>query len=36
MVTSGTDALNLFSNDPAGFDLVITDLGMPDISGLLL
>ena len=36
MVTSGTDALNLFSANPAGFDLVITDLGMPDISGLLL
>jgi FixJ family two-component response regulator len=30
------DALSVFSNNPAGFDLIITDLGMPDISGLLL
>jgi two-component system, cell cycle sensor histidine kinase and response regulator CckA len=34
--TSGMDALTAFSNNPADFDLVITDLGMPDISGLLL
>ena len=34
--TLGTDALNVFSNNPAGFDLIITDLGMPDVSGLLL
>jgi DNA-binding response OmpR family regulator len=34
--TLGTDALNVFSSDPAGFDLIITDVGMPDVSGLLL
>jgi len=34
--TSGMDALAVFSHDPGAFDLVITDLGMPDISGLLL
>jgi DNA-binding response OmpR family regulator len=34
--TSGMDALSVFSNNPAGFDLIITDLGMPDVSGLLL
>jgi CheY-like chemotaxis protein len=36
METSGMDALDVFSGNPAGFDLVITDLGMPDISGLRL
>lgn len=36
METSGADALSTFSNDPNGFDLIITDVGMPDISGLLL
>ncbi len=36
MATSGMDALNVFSKNPGGFDLIITDLGMPDISGLLL
>jgi DNA-binding response OmpR family regulator len=36
MLTSGMEALAVFSHDPAGFDLVITDLGMSDISGLLL
>jgi len=36
METSGTDALAAFSGNPGGYDLVITDLGMPDISGLLL
>jgi DNA-binding NtrC family response regulator len=34
--TSGMDALAIFSHNPASFDLIITDLGMPDISGLLL
>jgi DNA-binding NtrC family response regulator len=34
--TLGTDALNVFSDNPGGFDLIITDLGMPDVSGLLL
>ena len=36
METSGMAALSVFSNNSAGFDLIITDLGMPDISGLLL
>ena len=34
--TSGADALDAFSSNPGGFDLVIADLGMPDISGFLL
>ena len=34
--TSGMDALAVFSANPGGYDLIITDLGMPDISGLLL
>ena len=34
--TTGGDALLAFSGKPAEFDLIITDLGMPDISGLLL
>ena len=34
--TTGGDALTAFSGKPAEFDLIITDLGMPDISGLLL
>jgi DNA-binding response OmpR family regulator len=36
METRGMDALSVFSNNPGGFDLIITDLGMPDVSGLLL
>jgi DNA-binding response OmpR family regulator len=36
METSGAHALNTFTNNPGGFDLIITDLGMPDISGLRL
>ena len=36
METSGMDALAVFANNPEEYDLVITDLGMPDISGLLL
>jgi len=31
-----TDALSLFSKDPKGFDLVITDQTMPDMTGLTL
>ena len=34
--TSGADALAAFSRRPTDYDLIITDLGMPDISGLLL
>jgi DNA-binding response OmpR family regulator len=34
--TSGTDALEVFSRDPFAFDLVVMDVGLPDISGLLL
>jgi len=34
--TNGEDALTVFSHDPYRFDLIITDIGMPDISGLLL
>lgn len=34
--TSGMEALAAFSVNPGGYDLIITDLGMPDISGLLL
>jgi DNA-binding response OmpR family regulator len=34
--TSSNDALAAFSANPGGYDLVITDLGIPDISGLLL
>ncbi|MBP1732796.1 MAG: hypothetical protein H6Q55_3225 [Deltaproteobacteria bacterium] len=34
--TSGMDALAVFSTNPGGYDLIIMDLGMPDISGLLL
>ncbi len=36
METSGVDALNTFMKNPASFDLIITDVGMPDISGLIL
>lgn len=36
MEISGTDALNVFGRNPAGFDLIIAELGMPDISGFLL
>ena len=34
--TSGADALAAFSRRPADYDLIIADVGMPDISGLLL
>ena len=33
---SGIDALEAFRKDPDGFDLMITDLDMPGISGLAL
>ena len=36
METSGMEALRVFSSNPTAYDLIITDLGMPDISGLLL
>lgn len=38
-VTSASDGLkglNLFEKDPKGFDLIITDIVMPKISGLSL
>lgn len=34
--TSGADALRAFERNPGAFDLIITELGMPDISGFLL
>ncbi len=34
--TSGADALEAFSRNPAAFDLIVMDVGLPDISGLLL
>ena len=34
--TSGADALEVFSRDPDAFDLIVMDMGLPDISGLLL
>lgn len=33
---SSTDALNIFKGNPAGFDLLITDMTMPGITGLQL
>ena len=36
METSGGDALEVFSRDPYAFDLIVMDMGLPDISGLLL
>lgn len=35
-VTDGTEAVTIFSADPCGFDLVITDQTMPKITGLKL
>ena len=32
--SDGFEGLNLFENHPQGFDLVITDLVMPNISGV--
>ena len=34
--TSGADALEVFSRDPYAFDLIVMDMGLPDISGMLL
>jgi DNA-binding response OmpR family regulator len=34
--TSSVDALSLFRQDPAGFDLVITDMTMPHMAGKAL
>lgn len=34
--TSSTDALATFKADPARFDLVISDLGMPEMTGIQL
>lgn len=31
--TSSTEALEIFRKDPAGFDLVITDMTMPEMTG---
>ena len=36
METSGTAALQVFSRNPSAFDLIVMDMGLPDISGLLL
>jgi DNA-binding NtrC family response regulator len=33
---SSRDALDLFSSDPQGFDLVITDMTMPEMTGDIL
>lgn len=33
---SGTDALTAFERDSDAFNLIIAELGMPDISGFLL
>ncbi len=34
--TSGADALEVFSHSPSAFDLIVMDVGLPDISGLRL
>ena len=34
--TSSLSAIQLFMKDPQGFDLVITDMTMPDMTGLQL
>jgi CheY-like chemotaxis protein len=36
METSGMEALSVFARNPGKYDLIITELGMPDISGFLL
>jgi DNA-binding response OmpR family regulator len=36
MEINGTNALSVFGGNPGGFDLIIAELGMPDISGFLL
>jgi PAS domain S-box-containing protein len=35
-VSNGTDALTVFSSDPYGYDLVITDQAMPGMTGVEL
>jgi CheY-like chemotaxis protein len=35
-MTSSSEALALFAEDPAGFDLVITDQTMPEMTGIEL
>ena len=34
--SDGLEGLELFGNDPKGFDLIITDIVMPKISGMSL
>ncbi len=34
--TSGTEALSIFHNDPDSFDIVVTDMTMPDVTGEIL
>lgn len=34
--SNGLDGLKIFENNPDGFDLVITDLVMPNISGVAI
>jgi PAS domain S-box-containing protein len=36
VAANGTDAWNLFLEDPSRFDLVITDQTMPDVTGIAL
>ena len=34
--SNGLDGLKVYENDPSGFDLIITDLVMPNISGVAI
>ena len=34
VITSSTDALNAFKEKPENFDLIITDMTMPELNGL--
>ena len=34
--SNGLDGLKAYENDPQGFDLIITDLVMPNISGVAI
>jgi PAS domain S-box-containing protein len=36
VAANGTEAWNLFSEDPSRFDVIITDQTMPDLTGLVL